>query len=66
MDLISVNTFWTIWLLVHLILSVGLIGALTHQAVACVMPVRQLAAPPGFVTRFPDRAGPVLEDARLL
>jgi hypothetical protein len=52
MDLISVNTFWTIWLLVHLVLSVGLIGALTHQAVSCAMPVRQVAGPPGFVTRF--------------
>jgi hypothetical protein len=52
MDFISVNTFWTIWLFVHLILSVGLLGALTHQAVASVMPVRQMAGPPGFVTRF--------------
>jgi hypothetical protein len=52
MDIISVNAFWTIWLLVHLILSVALIGALTHQAVAVMMPVRQVAGPPGFVTRF--------------
>ena len=34
MDMISVPTFWTIWLLVHLILAVGLLGALTHQAVS--------------------------------
>jgi len=54
MDLISVNTFWTIWLLVHLMLSVALIGALTHQAVSVAMPVRQVAGAggPGFVTRF--------------
>src|ERR1700740_81161 len=52
MDIISVNTFWTIWLLVHLLLSVGLLGALTHQAVAVAMPVGRLAGPPGFVTRF--------------
>jgi hypothetical protein len=51
-DIISVNTFWTIWLLVHLLLAVALLGALTHQAVAAVMPVRQVAGPGGFVTRF--------------
>jgi hypothetical protein len=54
MDIISVNTWWTIWLLVHLMLSVALIGALTHQAVSVAMPVRQVAGAggPGFVTRF--------------
>jgi hypothetical protein len=52
MDIISVNTFWTIWLLVHLILAVALLGALTHQAVSVVMPVRKPAGPGGFVTRF--------------
>jgi hypothetical protein len=52
MNIISVNTFWTIWLLVHLMLAVALIGALTHQAVAVMMPVRQVAGPGGFVTRF--------------
>ena len=49
---ISVNTYWTLWLLVHLIVSVILLGALTHQAVAVAMPVRQTAGPGGFVTRF--------------
>jgi hypothetical protein len=55
MDIISVNTFWTIWLLVHLMLSVALIGALTHQAISVAMPVRHVAAGaggPSFVTRF--------------
>jgi hypothetical protein len=52
MDLISVGTFWTIWLLVHLVLSVALIGALTHQALSVLMPVRRVAGPGGFVTRF--------------
>jgi hypothetical protein len=52
MDIISVNTFWTIWLLVHLMLAVALLGALTHQAVAVLTPVRQVAGHPGFVTRF--------------
>src|ERR1700675_1540145 len=49
-DYISTNTFWTLWLLVHLILSVGLVGALTHQAMAAMLPVRQPAG--GIVTRF--------------
>ena len=52
MEIISVSTFWTIWLLVHLMLSVALIGALTHQAVSVAMPVRKIAGPAGFVTRF--------------
>jgi hypothetical protein len=52
MYVISVNTFWTIWLLVHLMLAVFLLGALTHQAVSVMMPVRQVAGPGGFVTRF--------------
>src|SRR5207244_5478029 len=52
MGLISVNTFWTLWLLIHLLLSVALIGALTHQAVSVTMPVRKAVGPGGFVTRF--------------
>jgi hypothetical protein len=51
-EIISVNAFWTIWLLVHLMLSVALIGALTHQTVSALMPVRKVAGPGGFVTRF--------------
>ena len=52
MDIISVPTFWTIWLLVHLLFSVGLLGALTHQAESVTMPVRKMAGPGGFVVRF--------------
>src|SRR6478672_12088670 len=48
--LISVNTFWTILLIVHGLLAIALLGALTHQAMAVLMPVRQTAG--GFVTRF--------------
>jgi hypothetical protein len=62
-DMISVNTFWTIWLLVHLLLAVALIGALTHQAVAVLMPVRRAAGPPGFVTRFRAVTGPAYATA---
>ena len=32
--LISVNTFWTILLIVHGLLAIALLGALTHQAMA--------------------------------
>ena len=49
-DFIAVNTFWTILLIVHGLLAVTLLGALTHQAVAVAMPVRQAAG--NFVNRF--------------
>lgn len=51
-DFISVNTFWTIWLLVHLVLAVTMVGALSHQVVAVWMPVRRMTGPGGFVTRY--------------
>jgi hypothetical protein len=47
---ISIYTFWTLWLFVHLILALGLLGALTHQAMAVALPVRKPAT--GIVTRF--------------
>jgi hypothetical protein len=50
MNIISVDTFWTLWLLVHLLMAVGLLGALTHQAMAVALPVRRPAG--GIVTRF--------------
>ena len=49
---ISVNTFWTILFTVHALLAVALLGALTHQAVSVLAPVRQGAVAGGFVTRF--------------
>jgi hypothetical protein len=49
---ITVNTYWTLWLLAHLLLAVTLVGALTHQAVAVALPVRKVAGPAGFVTRY--------------
>ena len=48
--MISVNTFWTILLIIHGLLAVALLGALTHQAMAVLMPVRQTAG--NFVDRF--------------
>src|SRR5579863_10305990 len=60
-DWISTNTFWTIWLFVHLILAVGLLGALTHQAMAVALPVRQPAG--GIVTRFRAVSAPTYATA---
>jgi hypothetical protein len=58
-DTISVNTFWTILFIIHALLAVALLGALTHQAMAVLLPVRQAAgAGGGFVTRFRAVAGP--------
>ncbi len=51
-DYISVNTFWTILFIIHALLAVALLGALTHQAMSVLLPVRQPAGAGGFVTRF--------------
>jgi len=50
-DYISVTTFWSILFIVHALFAVTLLGALTHQAVSVLMPVRQPATA-NFVTRF--------------
>lgn len=63
MDFISVNTFWTILLIIHGLLAVALLGALTHQAMAVAMPVRQVAGTPGFVTRFRTVTSPAYATA---
>jgi hypothetical protein len=52
LDYISVNTYWTILFTIHALLAVALIGALSHQAISVLMPVRAGAGPAGFVTRF--------------
>ena len=44
LDYISSNTYWTILLIIHGLLAVALLGALTHQAMSVLMPVRQAAA----------------------
>jgi hypothetical protein len=58
LDYVSVNTFWTILFTLHALLAVALLGALTHQAVVVLMPVRQGAAAGGFVTRVRSVHGP--------
>ena len=45
-DYISINTYWTILLIIHGLLAVALLGALTHQAMSVLMPVRQAAEAP--------------------
>ena len=51
-DYISVNTYWTILLIIHGLLAVALLGALTHQAMSVLLPVPQPAGGADFVTRF--------------
>jgi hypothetical protein len=43
-------TFWTTLLIIHGLLAVALLGAITHQAVAVWIPARAKAG--NFVTRF--------------
>ena len=52
LDYVSVNTFWSILFVVHALLAVALLGALTHQAASVLMPVRAGADAGGFVSRF--------------
>ena len=51
-EYISTNPYWTIMLIIHGLLAVALLGALTHQAMSVLMPVRQAAGDVGFATRF--------------
>lgn len=57
-DYISVNAFWTVLLIIHGLVSVALLGALTHQALAVLMPVRAGSGSDGFVARFRAVSGP--------
>jgi hypothetical protein len=50
-SLIREDTFWSILLFVHFLLAVGLLAAVTLQAVAVLMPARQVAG--GFINRGP-------------
>jgi hypothetical protein len=52
LDYISVTTFWTILMIVHGLLAVTMLGALTHQAMSVLAPVRHGTGPGGIVTRF--------------
>jgi heme A synthase len=50
-SVIRVNTFWNILLFIHFTLAVALLAAVTLQAVAVLMPARQVAG--NFVDRSP-------------
>jgi hypothetical protein len=49
-EIVSVRTFWRILLFLHFALAVGLLAAVTFQAVTVLMPARQAAG--NVVTRF--------------
>jgi hypothetical protein len=53
-DYIRVDTFWKILLFVHFVLAVALLAGVTLQAVAVLMPARQVAG--HFVDRSPMAA----------
>ena len=57
LDYISISTFWTILFIIHALLAVALLGALTHQAASVLAPPRA-GASGGFVTHFRSVAGP--------
>lgn len=61
-DYISVNTFWTVLFMVHALLAVALLGALTHQA-AAVLRRPGAGAAGGFVSRFRSVSGPAYATA---
>jgi len=50
-DFVRVETFWNILLFVHFLFAVGLLAAVTLQAVAVLMPARQAAG--HFIERSP-------------
>jgi hypothetical protein len=50
-SIIREDTFWKILLFIHFSLAVGLLAAVTLQAVAVLMPARQVAG--GFIDRSP-------------
>jgi hypothetical protein len=56
-DYISVHTFWTILLIVHGLLAVTLLGALSHQAMSVLMAARRTVGPRGIVARFSSVQG---------
>jgi len=50
-SLVREDTFWKILLFTHFLLAVGLLAAVTLQAVSVLMPARQMAG--GFIDRSP-------------
>ena len=48
LDYVSDTTFWTILLIAHGLCAVVLLGALTHQAMSVLSPVRQFQSTGAF------------------
>jgi hypothetical protein len=61
-DVISVETFWRIFLFAHFLLAVGLLVAVTLQSVAVLMPAQQTAG--GFISHL--RPVPATSFAKLI
>jgi hypothetical protein len=61
-DIISVETFWKIFLFAHFLLGVGLLAAVTLQSVAVLLPAQQTAG--GLMEHF--RPVPVASFAKLI
>ena len=57
-DLFTEHAFWTLLLILHGLLAVGLLGALTHQAMAVAWPLPRGQVPADFVGRFRSVAAP--------
>jgi hypothetical protein len=57
-DYISVGSFWTTLLIAHGLCAVALLGALTHQAMAVLAPVKPGTDAEKFLTRFRAVSGP--------
>jgi hypothetical protein len=57
LDYITVTTYWTILFTCHALSAAALLGALTHQAMSALVPVRQGTGPAGFVRRFSSVRG---------
>ena len=57
LNYISVTTFWSILFIVHALLAVALLGALTHQA-ASVLSRPRASTSAGFITHFRSVSGP--------
>jgi hypothetical protein len=54
---ISVSTFWTILLIVHMLLAVTLLGAITHQAATTFSSAPSAQQADGFLRRFSSVRG---------
>jgi hypothetical protein len=62
-DYVSVGAFWTILLLGHALLSVALVGAISHQAATVLMKAQPQRSDAGITRRFASVRGPTYATA---